>query len=116
MLKKWERTNRAQFEAKKTLFIYLTRYKEVGKDVTTPFQFKGKGIPLTQEIKILRVILDKKLQFKAHLADKIGKATKVVLVLRRLKGLQSKNVKQLAKSLVLPVADYALPIWYLLVI
>ena len=55
---------------------------------------------------------DKELRFKAHLADKAGKATKVALALRRLKGLQSKSVKQLAKSSVLPVADYASPIWY----
>jgi hypothetical protein len=46
MLKKWERTSRAQFKAKKTLFIHLTRYKEAGRDTTTPLQFKGKGIPL----------------------------------------------------------------------
>jgi len=42
--------------------------------------------------------------------DKAGKATKVALALRRLKGLQFKSVKQLAKSLVLLVADYASPI------
>ena len=40
--------------------------------------------------------------------DKVGKATKVALVLRRLKGLQFKSVKQLAKSLVLLVVDYIL--------
>ena len=93
ILEKWERTSRAQFEAKKMLFIYLTRYKEVGRDATTLLQFKGKGIPLTQEVKILRVILNKELQFKVYLADKAGKATKVALALYRLKGLQSKSVK-----------------------
>ena len=54
------------------------------------------------------MILNKELRFKVHLIDKVGKATKVVLALRRLKGLQSKSVKQLAKSSVLLVADYAL--------
>ena len=52
--------------------------------------------------------LNKELQFKVHLVDKAGKTTKVVLALRRLKGLQFKNIKQLAKSLVLPITDYAL--------
>jgi len=52
-----------------------------------PLQFKGKGIPLTQDIKILRVILNKELRFKVYLVDKAGKVTKVVLALRRLKGL-----------------------------
>jgi len=45
MLKKWERTSGAQFEVKKILFIYLTRYKETGRDATMLLQFKGKGIP-----------------------------------------------------------------------
>ena len=36
----------------------------------------------------------------------------MALALRRLKGLKPKSVKQLAKSSVLPVADYASPIWY----
>ena len=48
--------------------------------------------------------LDKELRFNAHLTDKAGKATKVALALRRLKGLKPKSVKQLAKSSVLPVA------------
>ena len=57
------------------------------------------------------MILDKELRFKTHLADKAGKATKVALALHRLKGLQPKAVKQLAQSVVLPVADYTSPIW-----
>ena len=52
------------------------------------------------------MILDKELRFKVYLADKAGKAIKVALALCRLKGLQPKSVKQLAKSLVLLVADY----------
>jgi len=47
MLKKWERTSGAQFKAKKMLFIYLIKYKEISKDTTILLQFKGKGIPLT---------------------------------------------------------------------
>ena len=62
------------------------------------------------------MILNKELRFKAHLVDKAGKATKVALVLHKLKGLQSKSVKQLAKSLVLLIADYTSPIWYPLII
>ena len=35
MLKKWERTSKAQFKAKKILFIYFTRYKKAGKNAIT---------------------------------------------------------------------------------
>ncbi|KAF2258296.1 hypothetical protein CC78DRAFT_479229, partial [Lojkania enalia] len=58
--------------------------------------FKGKEIVLKDKVKLLGVILDKKLRFKVHLADKAGKAIKVALVLRRMKELQPKVVKQLA--------------------
>jgi hypothetical protein len=77
-----------------------------------PLQFKAKEIPLTDEVKILEIILDKEICFKTHLADKAGKATKVALALHRLKGLWLKAVRQLAQSAVLPIADYASSIWY----
>lgn len=64
------------------------------------------------KVKLLGITLDKEVRFKIHLADKAGKATKVALALRRMKGLQPKAVKQLAQSAVLPVADYASPVWY----
>jgi hypothetical protein len=78
----------------------------------TPLLFKEKEIQPTDKIKILGVTLDKEVRFKTHLADKAGKATKVALALRRMKGLQLKAVKQLAQSAVLRVSDYASPVWY----
>jgi hypothetical protein len=110
MLERWEGTSGAEFEAAKTLFIYLTRYKDAGRDSAVPLRFKGKEIVPTDKVKILRVLLDKELRFKKHLADKAGKATKVALALRRLKRLQPKTVRQLTMSAVLLVGDYASPI------
>jgi hypothetical protein len=46
-----------------------------------PLRFKEKDILLTDKIKILEITLDKEVQFKTHLADKAGKATKVALAL-----------------------------------
>ncbi|KAH7111106.1 hypothetical protein B0J11DRAFT_447714, partial [Dendryphion nanum] len=112
VLERWERTSGAEFEAAKTSFIHPTRYKGAGRDSSVPLRFKGKEVPPTDMVKILGVTLDKEVRFKVHLADKAGKATKEALALRRLKGLQPKTVKQLAMSAVLPVADYASPIWY----
>jgi len=56
--------------------------------------------------------LNKELRFKVHLADKAGKAAKVALALRRMKGLQPKAVKQLAQNAVLPVADRETSVWH----
>jgi hypothetical protein len=109
-LDKWERISEAQFEAAKTSFIHLTRYKEAGRDSMTPLRFKEKEVLLTDKVKILEITLDKEVRFKTHLADKAGKTTKMALALRRMKGLQLKAVKQLVQSAVLPVSDYASPV------
>ncbi|KAF2266568.1 hypothetical protein CC78DRAFT_458977, partial [Lojkania enalia] len=87
MLEKWERTSGAQFKATKTSFIHLTRYKAAGRDSIILLQFKGKEIILKGKVKLLGAILDKELRFKVYLVDKVGKATKVALALRRIKGL-----------------------------
>jgi hypothetical protein len=108
--------SRVQFEVAKISFIHFIHYKVVGKDSAIPLQIKGKEIAPINSIKILGVTLDKELWFKTHLVDKASKATKVTLALYRLKGLQPKVVKQLTQNVVLPVADYALPIWYSVVI
>jgi hypothetical protein len=93
LLEKWGRTSGAVFDAKKTSFIHLTRYKGAARESTTALRFKEKEILLTNEVKLLGVTLDKELRFKTHLANKAGKATKVALALRRLKGLRPKTVK-----------------------
>ena len=36
ILKKWKCTSSAKFKAEKISFIYLTRYKEAGRDTTIP--------------------------------------------------------------------------------
>jgi len=59
LLEKWERTSGAVFDAKKMSFIYLTRYKGAARESTTALRFKVKEILLTNEVKILGVILDK---------------------------------------------------------
>lgn len=102
------------FDAEKTSFIYLTRYKGAARESTTALRFKEKEILPTNEVKLLGVTLNKELRFKIHLAHGASKATKVALALRRLKGLRPKTVKQLATSAVLLVADYASPVWYLI--
>jgi len=98
------------FNTKKTSFIHLTRYKGAARESTTALRFKENKIQPTNEVKLLRLTLDKELRFKTHLANKASKATKAALALRRLKGLRPKTVKQLAISAVLLVADYASPV------
>jgi hypothetical protein len=78
---------------RKTSFIHLTRHKEAGRDDNTPLRFKNNEISPTDKVKLFGVTVDKELRFKAHLADKAGKATKTALALRRFEGLHPKSVK-----------------------
>jgi hypothetical protein len=59
MLEKWERTSGAVFDAKKTSFTYLTRYKDAAKESTVALRFKDK-ILLENKVKLLGVTFSKK--------------------------------------------------------
>ena len=83
-LKRWERESRAIFEASKIAFIHFTRYSDLLRDSDMPLRFKGDQIQPSQSIKVLGVILDQGLRFKEHLADKVEKALKAALALKRL--------------------------------
>tara|TARA_R110002003_G_scaffold200_3_gene15679 strand:+ start:15483 stop:15770 length:288 start_codon:yes stop_codon:yes gene_type:complete len=56
MLERWEGTSGAEFEVAKTSFIYLTRYKDAGRDSAVPLRFKGKEIVPTDKVKIFGVL------------------------------------------------------------
>jgi hypothetical protein len=78
--------------------------------VTYRSSSRGKRFLPAEKVKNLGLMLNKELQFRAHLAEKAGKVNKVALALCRLRGLEPTSVKQLAKCSVLPVAGYASPI------
>jgi len=61
----WEGRSGATFESEKTAYIHFTRNQE--KTSTTPVQVHGKDIIPAPEVKILGVIIDEQLRFKAHI-------------------------------------------------
>jgi len=106
---RWEKTSGATFEADKTSFIHFTRRQE--NDLSTTLAMKGELIHPQEEVKVLGVVLDRKLRFKAHMARAAKKATNAALALKRLRGTSPKTARRLFTALVAPSMDYASPIW-----
>jgi hypothetical protein len=94
--------------------LYLIFCRETQKKVVTnpslPLQMLCTRISPTTSVKILGVILDRRLNFKQHMAKTAFKGLKAALALRRLKGLRSGVARQLFTSKVAPVVDYAFPL------
>jgi hypothetical protein len=106
---RWEKTSGATFEADKTSFIHFTRREEI--DMSSTLTMKGELICPQGEVKVLGVILDRKLRFKAHMARAAKKGTNAALALKRVRGTNPKTARRLFTALVAPSMDYASPIW-----
>lgn len=111
-LERWERESGAVFEASKTAFIHFTRTTGNDRDNEMPLYFKGQAITPSARVKLLGVIMDKKLNYRAHVAAAAAKAQEAALAVKRLRGLRPEATRRLVAAVVWPVADYASPVWY----
>ncbi len=62
-------------------------------------------------VKILGLILDQKLNYKAHIARASKKGVNAALALKRLKNLRPETARRLFQAKVVPVIDDASAIW-----
>jgi hypothetical protein len=58
------------------------------------------------------VVLDKKLTMDEHIVRVVQKGTAAYLSLQVIKGTRPAQMRQLFRSCVLPIADYAASAWY----
>jgi len=72
---------------------------------------KGELIHPQSEVKVLGVILDRKLRFKAHIARAAKKGIVATLALKRLRGTSPKTARRLFTALIAPAINYASPVW-----
>lgn len=63
------------------------------------------------QVKILGLILDQKLNYKAHVARASQKRVNAALALKRLQKLRPETAQRLFQARIIPVVDYASPIW-----
>ena len=107
---RWARQSGATFEADKTSFIHFT--KRADKDDTRALQFGDTTILPRESIKVLGVTLDKKLAMDEHISRVVTKGTRACFSLQAIKGTRPAQMRQLFRSCVLPIIDYAASAWY----
>jgi len=108
--KRWARQSGATFEADKTSLIHFTKRAETDDSVAV--QLNKIAILPQQSVKVLGVTLDKKLAMDEHLSSVIKKGTRACLSLQAIKGTRPAQMRQLFRSCVLPITDYAASTWY----
>jgi hypothetical protein len=63
-------------------------------------------------VKVLGVILDTKLVIDEHISKATTKGFKAYLSLQAIKGVRPTQIRQLFRSCVLPIIDYAASTWF----
>lgn len=110
MVEQWCKTSGATFEPDKTQLIHFSRNNSHHQNETS-IRFQGQTVTPKDEIKLLGLILDQKLSFRAHAARAAKRGEKAALALRRLRGLRPAAARQLFLATITPVTDYAAPVW-----
>ena len=105
----WESISGASFQPEKTSFIHFTRNSS--KLSSDTVRFRDSEIIPSEQVKILGLILDQQLRYNHHAGRVAKRGLNAVLGLKRLKGLRPNAARQLYLAMVLPIIDYASPIW-----
>ena len=109
-VEQWAKQSGATFEADKTSFIHFTR--RACRNNARAITFGGKSILPQDSVKVLGVTLDQKLAMDEHISRVVTKGTQACLSLQAVKGVRPAQMRQLYRSCVLPIIDYAASTWY----
>lgn len=112
-LKKWAQSSAAIFNGQKLLFIHFTRTasKADTLEATESLSILGASVAPSLQVKILGVIFNQKLNFQAHIAWASQKGVDAALTFKKLKNLYPETARRLCQAKIVPVVDYASPIW-----
>lgn len=113
-LESWASSSGAIFNPENTVLVYFTRNtKKLTAEQTSPSALRIGTQPIygQKEVKLLGVVFDQKLTYKEHIAKVLQRGITAALGLKRLKNLRPESTRQLFKSTVAPVVDYASVIW-----
>ncbi len=102
-----------EFDPGKTELIHFHNHK---KEYSTTIKIAGNTIQPKPTVRWLGLYFDRKLNFKDHVATKIGSAMQAFYGLQRLgntqTGLSYKALRQLYVVCVTTVADYGVQLWW----
>lgn len=106
----WGENNKLNFNPMKTIFVPFTKRLK-----TFTINLGNQVIAASQEVKILGVIIDSKLNFGPHVNYAVGKASrlfrKLCQFVRPTWGIHSDNIKIIYKQVITPILLYAVEIW-----
>ena len=106
VLSRWFRTNFLQINPAKTQAIAIGP-----SSYQYEFDLNDSNVHTKDTLKILGVVLDSKLTFKAHIKEQLNKACAKASALRRIRKFISKDVLvRLYKAYVLPHLEYCSPL------
>ncbi len=111
-LENWANISGAVFNSQKTVFTHFTwSYSKVNcLEALERLVILSATVAPSPQVKILGVVLDQKLNYKAHVAKTSQKGINSALALKRLKNLRLETARRLFQAKVVPVIDYASPI------
>ena len=108
-LTNWIRANRLILNSNKTYFL-LSHHVDYGAYIE--LKLDNKTIKKVDEVRFLGVLLDSRLQWKAHINDLKVKMSKITGVIYKVRdSLNISSLKQIYYSLVYPHLIYCAAIW-----
>ncbi|XP_055850655.1 uncharacterized protein LOC129915201 [Episyrphus balteatus] len=111
---KWCLTVGLNINPAKTTIVPFTRKRLLPH--IRPIQLAGKVIELKREVKYLGITLDSKLLWNKHLEITVGKATKALMICRRLAnkswGCKPNILRWMYTMMVRPIITYGAVVWH----
>jgi len=120
----WTDNHNSKFEISKVAVMHLSQASTSNKEgikvklheMAPPLILRGTTIEAVKKYKYLRVLVDPELRWKAQTMRAVEKATKWVMLFKRLTepstGVRLKLMRQLYLLVGIPKLTYALDVWY----
>ena len=109
-IQQWAKAIGSTFEANKTELIHFTRKSNEQRVI--PIRMDDMEINPTENVKLLGVIFDRHLKWRAHVQRAVKRAISANLAIGRLRQLRPAQMRQLYQACVVPRMDYASTVWY----
>jgi len=106
----WAKATESTFEASKTELIHFTRKRNQQRPI--PIQMNDMEIHPTENVKLLGVVFDQDLKWRAHVQRAVKRATSASMAIGRLRQLRPAQMRQLYQACVVPRMDYPSTVWH----
>lgn len=114
IVEKWCTENGLSVNPQKTKLVLFTNKRKI-KKLNLP-KLNGTKLVLANHVKFLGFILDKKLNWRQHIEERINKATKIYWQCRiafgKTWGLKPKVVRWLYTAIIRPILFYGSNVWH----